>query len=108
MRKEEVVLDSYIWPYGPWAGGTTFLHGPRAARTALTVPVPARHEGQCVSRAAGQAHDTTRARHGQGRGMVAVTLPHHAASPIAMAVAAAADHPRCGTPPTHPVLAPGA
>jgi hypothetical protein len=48
-------------------------HGPHD--TALTVPVSARHEGQCVSWAAGQAHDTARARHGQGRGTVAGTVP---------------------------------
>jgi hypothetical protein len=48
-------------------------HGPHG--TALTVLVPARHEGQCVSWAAGQAHYTARARHGQGRGTVAGTAP---------------------------------
>jgi hypothetical protein len=100
----------YIWPCGPWAGGTArgtaFWHGPWAARhgphraRASTTRRPVRVMGRRPG------PDTARARHDQGRGTVADTAP--APRCVTMAVAAAAGHLCCGAPPPRPVLAPGA
>jgi hypothetical protein len=82
----------YIWPCGPWAGGTArgtaFWHGPWAARhgphraRASTTRRPVRVMGRRPG------PDTARARHDQGRGTVADTAP--APRCVTMAVAAAA------------------
>jgi hypothetical protein len=48
--------------HGPAARPFGTAHGPHG--TVLTVLLPAQHEGQRVSWAAGEAHDTAQARHG--------------------------------------------
>jgi hypothetical protein len=58
-------LSPYRFPNGPRAGG--MAHGTAHGRhdMACSVPVPARHEGQCSAWAADLAHDMARAQHSQ-------------------------------------------
>jgi hypothetical protein len=68
-------------------------------RTARSSPCPCRHDTKASACHGPPARPMTRHGHGTARGETRwlARLPHPAASPVAMAVAATVGHPRCGT-----------